>query len=400
MTKVIVVGSGAGGGTVARELARANFDVTIIERGPFIKSRDAFRCYETFESDVEIMGTVCLGGTTMVTMGNAVRTCEDELKTLGISLDDEFEEMDEELGVKPLPESHVGKGTKKIVDAAQNLGFKPVPMPKIIDPRLCKPCGECAFGCKRDAKWTTADYLEEAVNLGANIIENTPITEIITDNGEVVGVKSQEKEFYSDLVILCAGAISTPRILNRSGVKAGEKLFVDTFLTVGGILKDINFNQEVLMNALIVVDDIILSPHFSTILLDELGKFNAKNEDIIGIMVKIKDDPSGRVTEDSVVKYNTLRDVELLSRGSAIAGSILTEAGVDATTLVSTHPRGAHPGGTAAIGDVVDNNLETKISGLYVSDASVFPVVPGAPPVLTIIALAKRLAKHIIAKNG
>ena len=116
----------------------------------------------------------------------------------------------------------------------------------------------------------------------------------------------------------------------------------------------------------------------------------------MGLMVKIKDDNTGKVTGNSVIKYNTLNDVELLSKGSAIAGSILTRAGVDAHTLVSTPPRGAHPGGTAALGDVVDKNLETDIAGLFVADASVFPESPGAPPVLTIIALAKRLAKHII----
>lgn len=396
MVKVIVVGSGAGGGTMARELSLADFEVTIIERGPSIKSKDALKCYETFNSDVEIMGTVCVGGTTMVTMGNAVRTCVDEFEKMGIFLNNEFKEIDEELKVQTLPESHQGAGTSKIIKAAQKLGFEPVPMPKIIDPRLCKPCGECAFGCSRDAKWTTARYLEEALQAGAQIIQDEPVTEIIYEDSRVTGVKCGEKEYYADLVILSAGAISTPRILIRSGVKAGENLFVDTFVTVGGKMSGINFCQEVLMNALIEFDDIILSPHYSTILLDKIK--DAEKADIIGIMVKIKDEPSGRVTEDRVIKYNTQKDVELLSRGSAIAGAILTEAGVDPSTLVSTHPRGAHPGGTAAIGDVVDKNLETGISNLYVADASVFPVVPGAPPVLTIIALAKRLSKHIINK--
>jgi len=45
---------------------------------------------------------------------------------------------------------------------------------------------------------------------------------------------------------------------------------------------------------------------------------------------------------------------------------------------------------------VLNKNLE--IEGLYVADASVFLEAPGAPPVLTIIALAKRLVKHIILK--
>lgn len=399
MPKVIVVGSGAGGATVARELAQANFDVTIIDKGPIIKSKDSSECYETFNSDVEIMNTVCVGGTTMVTMGNAVRTCQEDFNNLGIYLEEEFKGLEQELDVKPLPDSHLGEGTRKIIEASRKLGFSPVAMPKIIDPRLCKPCGECAFGCKRDAKWTSTNYIEEATEAGAEVIENTPVNEIITENGKIIGVKSYNKVFKADIVVLCAGAISTPRILIKSGIKAGENLFVDTFVTVGGVLKGINFSEEVLMNTLIMLDDIILSPHYSSILLDKINKYKADNKDFLGIMVKIKDEPSGKVTMDSVVKNNTLHDVELLSRGSAIAGSILTEAGVDPTTLVSTHPRGAHPGGTAAIGEVVNNNLETEISGLYVADASVFPVVPGAPPVITIMALAKRLAKHIMKKK-
>ena len=395
MLKVIIVGSGAGGGTVARELARTNFDVTIIDKGPVIKSKDSSKYYETFNSDVEISNTVCVGGTTMVTMGNAVRPCQDEFENIGIKLEEEFREVEEDLNVKPLPDSHMGEGTLKIVDSANKLGFKPVPMPKIIDTNLCNACGECAFGCRRDAKWTAAKYVEEAVEAGVEVIENTPVTEIMKDKGRVSGVKSFNKVFKADIVILSAGAISTPKILLKSGVHAGDNLFVDTFVTVGGVFKDINFAEEVPMNALIELeDDIILSPHYSSLLLDKCS--GADKKDIMGIMVKIKDDPSGRVTEESVVKYNTLRDVELLSKGSAIAGSILTGAGVDPTTLTSTYPRGAHPGGTAAIGEVVDVNLETEISGLYVADASVFPFVPGAPPVVTIMALAKRLAKHIV----
>jgi len=110
----------------------------------------------------------------------------------------------------------------------------------------------------------------------------------------------------------------------------------------------------------------------------------------------IKDEPSGKVTPDEIIKLNTGKDLARLAKGSAIASSILIEAGVDPKTIVSTHARGAHLGGTASIGDVVDKNLQSEVEGLYVGDASVFPKSPGAPPVLTIIALAKRLANHVM----
>ena len=54
---------------------------------------------------------------------------------------------------------------------------------------------------------------------------------------------------------------------------------------------------------------------------------------------------------------------------------------------------GGHNGAAAAIGVVVDKNLQTKIDNLFVCDASVLPESPGLPPMLTIMAVAKWFAK-------
>jgi choline dehydrogenase-like flavoprotein len=394
--KIVVVGSGAGGATVARELSRNGISVTLIDKGPLIKPKNAHKYYETFQTGVEIMNTSCLGGTTMVTVGNAVRTCQHDLEKRGIKLEDEFLEVERELKVRTLPDSHFGPGTRKIMAASQTLGFNMDKMPKFIDPEKCEPCGKCAFGCSKDGKWTSLKYVEEAQQYGAAIVDNTLVTELITSKGEVKGVKSLKKDYKADMVILSAGAIETPRILIKEGINAGNNLFVDTFVTVGGLLKGVKFNKEVQMNSLIKSDKVILAPHFSEVLKEKLKKSKARKKDILGMMVKIQDEASGRVTPESVIKYNTAQDVELLSQGSAQAGAILKEAGADPRTLISTPARGAHPGGTAALGDVVDKNLETEISGLFVADASVFPQAPGAPPILTILALAKRLAKYIV----
>ncbi len=55
----------------------------------------------------------------------------------------------------------------------------------------------------------------------------------------------------------------------------------------------------------------------------------------------------------------------------------------------------AHPGGSVRIGEHVDTNLQTEYEGLYVCDCSVIADPWGLPPTLTLLSLAKRLAKHL-----
>jgi choline dehydrogenase-like flavoprotein len=126
----------------------------------------------------------------------------------------------------------------------------------------------------------------------------------------------------------------------------------------------------------------------------ELGirGLNTQDDKIIGMMTKICDEPTGRVYPDgSVSKSVTKKDREKLDEGSRISKEILKKAG--AKKLFVSRVQGGHPGGTAAVGKVVDSNLQTQINNLFVCDASVLPAAPGLPPILTIVALAKRLAK-------
>ena len=198
------------------------------------------------------------------------------------------------------------------------------------------------------------------------------------------------------LIILCAGAIESAVILKSSGLTGiGRELFFDPFVTVGGYLKDINFNTEVQMAGLVIGKNFVLSPHFSTFIYDDGEAIDAK--DTLSIMVKTPDEAKGYVHSDGFIqKVNTINDIRYLAEGVAVAGMILEKAGVDPKTISSTVYRGAHPGGTAAIGKVVDSNLETEIPNLYVCDASVLPIAPGKPPILTILALSKRLADYLI----
>jgi len=387
---VIVVGSGAGGATVAKELAAKGVTVTLIEKGPWIEEKDASEHYSNVDSEVRVMRTICLGGITTVSAGNGVRCLEEELKQVGIDLRAEFKEAEKELGIGVLPNSLFGEGTRRIMEAAENLGLDVKKMPKFIDSAKCKLDGRCAFGCPENAKWSALSFVKEAERKGAKIITGMPVDEVVVKSGEVKGVRSGDRVFLDDTVVLSAGALETPRLLRGLGLPTtSNSLFVDTFITIGGILKGIGFKREVTMNAVIMFEDFLLSPHFSSHLVAGMERrgLKASSGDILGIMVKIKDEEGG-IVDEKVEKGVTNRDALLLSEGASIAGSILEEAGAEPSTFVSTPLRGAHPGGTAKIGISVDKNLETEMSGLYVTDASVLPAAPGAPPILTIVALA------------
>ena len=145
-----------------------------------------------------------------------------------------------------------------------------------------------------------------------------------------------------------------------------------------------------------------LSPHFSSQLIPLITEkgFDTRNEDVVGLMVKIADESNGSLNDDgSITKTLTNSDLKLLTEGYDKAVEILTEIGVDPSSIVATPLRGAHPGGTAAMGKVVDRSLETRIKNLFIADASVIPQAPGRPPILTITSLAKRLAKNIIQET-
>ena len=407
---VIVIGTGAGGAIIAMELAKANIPVTILERGPYIESKDSFEYYDMkyydkrFENtnSLDLLKTTCIGGSTIVAAGNGVRILEDEFKELGIDLSDEYDKIEELLGIHQMDDAHIGKGTQKFIDCANELGFDAMKMPKFIRDEDCKPCGKCSFGCPRDAKWSGKDFVDIAVENGAELVTGAEVIKIATANKSIKSVEyikdGKDKSIESDLVILAAGAIDSAVILQKSGIDAGNKLFFDPFVSVGGVLKDINFNSETQMNGLAVGKEYILAPHFSSFIAKYIKETDPEIEDkdILSIMVKVPDDMVGTVdSEGNVFKFNTIDDIRRLAQGSAAAGAILEKAGVDPTTMTSTVFRGAHPGGTAVIGEVVDKNLKTEIDGLYVSDASVIPVSPGKPPILLILALALRLANHL-----
>lgn len=425
-TDIVIVGSGVGGTTIAKELAIRGRKVLIVEKGHYF-SQDRFgselQAYKFYDKHglwsktkegVFYYRAIMVGGTSVVSCGNGVRALENEFKRLGIDLRKEFLEAEKELGIKPVPKRFIGRGTSIIMKAANRLGFNMEPMPKFINFKKCISCGSCILGCRRGAKWTALEYLKEAQDKGASLVTGINITKVLISKGKAIGIKGYNQagkkiEIFANIIVLAAGGIGTPIILQNSGIKAGRKLFLDLFNVTIGLTKDTGLSRELTMAAVSHNKGFILSPFIDNPLvlvsvlpvhLRQNLKISIHKDYLLGIMTKIKDDCLGKVHKDGLIeKRVTSKDLLKFKKGTYIAKRILIEAGVDPKTMTSTKIRGAHPGGTSAIGEVVNKNLETKIKGLFVCDASVLPDSPGLPPIVTIIALSKKFVKKLTGKK-
>lgn len=115
-----------------------------------------------------------------------------------------------------LPETHIGRGTRLIMDAAESMGIRVRRMPKFIRPSECKPCGKCSFGCPRSAKWSAREFIVEAVEHGAELVTGTEVTGIIVEDGAVRGVTT------SGAVSMMKGLFWQPGQLKHHGSLWGQ----------------------------------------------------------------------------------------------------------------------------------------------------------------------------------
>ena len=421
----LVIGAGAGGATVARELALRGRSVVVLERGVppahvgtykdatgFYDGNSVTHIPRHSAEGVTIWHTFMPGGTTVVACGNFTRCLERELAELGIDLSRELAEAEADVGVAPCSAELLSEGTWAIKEAASRLGYKMDLMPKGIDPARCDRCGHCVLGCRHGAKWTAERYLDEARDHGAEVMTGVRVDRVLSANGHVTGVRARngkaEHDILADTVILAAGGLDTPVVLLRSGISAaGGNLFTDLFVNTYGVTDHLGQVREPVMG---LVDTefhdergFILSPfvnHSRRVRFLEASTrgFGLPLERLLGIMTKITDEPVGRVMADGALsKPVTARDRARLDEGSALCREILVGAGARPDSILVSSVQGGHPGGTAAIDTVVDRDLQTEIDGLFVCDASVLPTAPGLPPILTIMALGKRLGKTLAA---
>ncbi|WP_300667747.1 FAD-dependent oxidoreductase [Desulfoluna sp.] len=427
----IVVGSGPGGATVARGLSRAGKTVLLLEKGrdhqnlgtyagalSIVEKAGFFKSQE----GVAMLMASSTGGATTVYSGSAAMPPTWLKQRYGIDLTPYAEETWKELKAAPLPDALLGDASRHIMETANHLGYDWTPTPKLFDLDKVKTGGSCgattSLGCTCGAKWTAREYIKEAVTHGTHLITQAECTEVLVENNRATGIRAkiagQEiQELRAEKIILAAGGIPSPGLLLKAGVEnAGKSCVIDPTVLLYGIspVKGSCTDPLVSVDTWEFCDShgvrmgTLIDPRLMTLI--SLGKTGLRHlpkgfhyDRMVGILIKIKDNPGGWVDIDGKVsKALTEADFEKLAMGKTIAEEILTASGCPPSSIVASPVRGAHPSGTCGIGTVVDTTLETEIKNLFVCDASVFPEALDRPTVITLISFGKRLVQHLI--NG
>ncbi|HSK19132.1 MAG TPA: GMC oxidoreductase [Longimicrobiales bacterium] len=422
----IVVGSGPGGAGVARDLSRAGRRVLILERGRDWRGNPLYGTYAGAllyaekrallftKEGVQIVRPLMVGGATSMYAGCSAPPPAWLHERHHVDVRAEAADLHAELAVAPLAPELRGAGSTRVADAAISLGMDWRPQDKFMLPARARPfdCGaRCLLGCRCGAKWTAGEFVDDAVAAGAMLHSRSRVSRVIVQDGVAVGVAGHGPggafTHLASNVILAGGGLGTPMLLRTAGIDAGHGVAMDTTVMVYGSGKVPGMGEDPPMTW--SCEDPELDVMYST-LIDPWLMYPIimavkgaawpltwpRWGHTLGVMIKVRDEVSGGIDARGRVSKGLSRtDALRLERAEEVARRILVAAGCRKDSLIRTPLRGTHPSATARIGDVVDAELGTGVRGLYVCDASVFPEALGRPTVLTILALARRLARRL-----
>lgn len=429
-TDFVIVGSGPGGATLARELAKAGRAVVLLERG---RDWRGHRLYGTYpgallyadrhallftKEGLNIIRPLMLGGATSMYCGCSAMPPSWLKGRYGIDLEDDALAFIDELGIAPLPAELRGTASTRVAEAGTELGMQWEPQDKFVFPERSRlDCGaHCMLGCRCGAKWSAAEFVDQAVAAGARVMTRTRARRIAIENGVATGVEAAARgrpvRIRADHVISAAGGIGTAELLRASGFTgAGEGMAMDMTVMVYGHARYRGMGEDPPMtwssadDGLGVLYSTLIDPWLLyPIIMTRKGPawpFTwSRWGRTLGVMIKLKDEVSGRIEANGRIRKGlTDGDRDRLARAEARAGEVLKRAGCRPGSIFTTPLRGTHPSATARIGAIVDRDLATGVRGLHVCDASVFPEALGRPTVLTIMALARRLARRLLGET-
>ena len=327
--------------------------------------------------------------------------------------------------------------------------------------RGCGDCGHCGYGCRAGAKRSTPrTFLSDAVALGARVVTDCDVRAVTTAYGAVTGVTALAGErritVRAPLVVLAGGSIGTPALLLRSGLggpRAGGRLFLHPVPAVFARYPDpirmwSGVPQSVVSDGFARLDGaygfrlevppVLPGLAAAGVPWRSAGQHRDVMRDLdryAAFIPIVRDREPGRVRVDrdgaALVSYRVRgADREMCVRAIVETAKVHLAAGAEQVLTLQTRPIALEPGGDlAAFADAVrrrgvepnavgmfsahqmgtagmgasresvsdPDGAVRGVRGLHVADASAFPNASGVNPMLTVMALARRNARRMLA---
>ncbi len=270
---VVIIGSGAGGAVMAKELAEAGRSVIVVEEGAYFTKDDFIGSPMTrFQKVARDAGTTqtfsrrpiplplgkAVGGSTVINSGTCWRAPDKVLREWesghGVEAADPetmkryFDRVERILNIRPAPREVWGRNAELTHEGATKLGISSGAILRNITD--CHGCGTCAMGCATNAKQAMhISYLPLAQRAGARIYARTRAETILVRRGRAAGLVASLLDehdhvrarvtVHAPVVVVSAGTIHTPVVLKKSGLagrsrQLGRNLRIHPAVGVGG----------------------------------------------------------------------------------------------------------------------------------------------------------------------
>jgi choline dehydrogenase-like flavoprotein len=248
----VIVGSGAGGATVATTLAQAGMRVILVEEGLYYSAEDFGADFSAMTSQImrNAGATVILGrspiaylegkvvgGSTVLNGGMCWRTPDEVLdnwvnqKNLdqfsNHALDSHFAFVEKQINARYQDLGSAGQNNQVFLDGVQKLGWQW--QHNIRNQKHCVGSNDCVTGCPSGAKQSTAkSWLPDFLKFGGILLTGIEIKEILIANERAYGVRgmvknplgqNQKIEVQGMATFIACGAVQTPLLLQRSKIK-------------------------------------------------------------------------------------------------------------------------------------------------------------------------------------
>jgi choline dehydrogenase-like flavoprotein len=374
----VVVGTGAGGATMAAELAEAGIDVIMIEEGGYHTTgtftAESVRALRTLYRDggggmtlgrtsVLFAEGRCVGGSTVVNGGMSWRTpsrvlarwAEEVDAVAERDMDPYFDEVESRLHVALQDPGTVGRDSELLKSGADLLGWQIVPNRR--NQLHCAGSNNCNNGCPTGAKQSMlVTHVPRALAAGARLYTDCRVARI-TDTG-VTGrfAPGPELTVRAKVVIVAGGAIQTPALLRRSGITSpsrqlGRNLamhpnanliaFFDQDVTGWHGVHQAYQVREFMSDGIILTANNLAPPMLAAMMPGhgrELGELMAGYNRVVTAGPLIEDSGTGRVRVvpglgPQVFYHLTERDTARIVRGVELTAQAMFAAGARTVIL-------------------------------------------------------------------